>query len=185
MLYPIPILNQSVVSCLVLTVVSWPTYRFFRRQVKWSDIPISLRIFHGLFWSTVKGFSIVNEAEVDVFLEFSCLFYDPTNVSNLISGSSAFSKSSLYTGKFLVHVLLNPSLKNFEHYFASMWNEYNCAVVSSFFSIAFFGLEWKLTFSSPAATAEFSKFAGIWSTALSQDHLLVFEIIQLEFHYLH
>jgi len=69
---------------------------------------------------TIKGFSIVNEAEVDVFLEFSCLFYDPTNVSNLISGSSAFSKSSLYTGKFSVHVLQKPSLKNFEHYFASV-----------------------------------------------------------------
>ena len=81
-------------------------------------------LFKNFLWFvviyTVKGFSIVNEAEVDVFLEFSCLFYDPTNVSNLISGSSAFSKSSLYTGKFLVHVLLNPSLKNFEHYFASM-----------------------------------------------------------------
>ena len=69
---------------------------------------------------TVKGFSIVNEAEVDVFLEFSCYFYDPIDVGNLISGSSAFSKSSLNIWKFLVHVLLKPSLDNFEHYFASM-----------------------------------------------------------------
>ena len=68
---------------------------------------------------TVKGFSIVNEAEVDVFLEFSCFFYDPTDVGNLISGSSAFSKSSLYIGKFSVHVLLEDSLKDFEHYLAS------------------------------------------------------------------
>ena len=68
---------------------------------------------------TVKGFSIVNEAEVDAFLEFSCILYDPTEVSNLISGSSAFSKTSLNTCKFSVHVLLKPGLENFEHYFAS------------------------------------------------------------------
>ena len=63
---------------------------------------------------TVKGFSIVNETEVDAFLEFPCLFYDPAYVGNLISGSSAFSKSTLYIWKFLVHVLLKPSLKDFE-----------------------------------------------------------------------
>ena len=68
---------------------------------------------------TVQGFSIVNEAEVDVFLELSCFFYDPMDVGNLISGSSAFSKSSLYIWKFLVHVLLKSSLKDFEQYLAS------------------------------------------------------------------
>ena len=68
--------------------------------------------------NTVKGFRIVNEA--DVFLEFSCFFYDPTDVGNLSSGSSAFYKSSLYFWKFSVHVLLKPSLENFEHYFASV-----------------------------------------------------------------
>ena len=67
-----------------------------------------------------KGFSIVNEAEVDVFLKFPCFFYHPADVGNLISGSSAFSKSSLNIWKFLVHVLLKPSLKNFEHYVASL-----------------------------------------------------------------
>ena len=66
----------------------------------------------------VKGFRVVNKAEVDVFLEFSCFVYDPTDVSNLISASSAFSKSSLYIWKFSVHILLKPSL-NFEHYLAS------------------------------------------------------------------
>ena len=71
---------------------------------------------------TVKGFSVVNEAEVDVFLEFSCFFYDTTIVGSLISGPSAFSKSSLNIWKFSVHILLKPSLENFEHYFASMWN---------------------------------------------------------------
>ena len=63
----------------------------------------------------VKGFSVVNEAEIDVFLEFPCFFYDPRNVSNLISGSSAFSKPSLYIWKSSVYILLKPSLKDFEH----------------------------------------------------------------------
>jgi len=67
---------------------------------------------------TVKGFGIINEAEVDVFLELSSFFYDPINAGNLISGSSSFSKSSLNNWKFLVHVLLKSSLENFEHYFA-------------------------------------------------------------------
>ena len=69
---------------------------------------------------TVKSFNIVNKAEVDVCLEVSCFFNDPMDVCNLISGSSAFSKSSLNIWKFLVHILLKPVLENFEHYFASM-----------------------------------------------------------------
>ena len=69
---------------------------------------------------TVKDFGVINKAEVDVFLEFSCFFYDSTDVGNLISGSSAFSKSSLNIWKFVVHVLLKPGLENFEHYFASV-----------------------------------------------------------------
>ena len=69
---------------------------------------------------TVKGFTVANEAEVDVFVELSCFFFDPTDVGNLISDSSAFSKSNLNILKFSVHVLLKPSLENFEHYFASV-----------------------------------------------------------------
>ena len=69
---------------------------------------------------TVKGFSIVSEAKVDVFLEFSCFFDDPLDVDNLIFGSSAFSKTSLNIWKFTVHILLKPGLENFEHYFTSM-----------------------------------------------------------------
>ena len=69
---------------------------------------------------TVKGFGVVNEAEVDVFLELSWFFDDPTDVGNLIFGSSAFSKSSLNVWKFMVHVLLKPCLENFEHYFTSV-----------------------------------------------------------------
>ena len=72
---------------------------------------------------TVNGFNLVNEAEVDVFLELSCFFDDPMDVGNLISGSSAFSKSSLNTRKFTVQVLLKPDLENFEHYFTSVWDE--------------------------------------------------------------
>ena len=68
----------------------------------------------------VKGFSVVNEGDIDAFLEFSCFFCDPTNVGNLVSGSSAFSKSSLNIWKFLVHILSKLSLKDFEHYLASM-----------------------------------------------------------------
>ena len=86
---------------------------------------------------TVKGFSVVNEAEVDVFLDFPCFSFDPKDVGNLISGSSAFSKSRLYIWKFSVHTLLKPSLENFEYYFASVWDECNCAVVWAFFGIAF------------------------------------------------
>ena len=86
---------------------------------------------------TVKGFGIVNKAEVDVFLELSYFFDDPADVGNLISGSSAFSKTSLNIRELMVHVLLKPGLENFEHYFTSMWDECNCAVVWVFFGIAF------------------------------------------------
>ena len=79
-----------------------------------SDFP------HFVVIHKVKGFDIVNKAEVDVFLELSCFYHDPADVGNLISGSSAFSKTSLNIWKFTVHVLLKPGLKNFEHYFASV-----------------------------------------------------------------
>ena len=74
-----------------------------------------------------KGFGTVDKA--DIFLELSCFFDDPTDVGNFISGFSAFSKSSLNIRKFIVHVLLKPGLENIEHYFASVWDEANCAVV--------------------------------------------------------
>ena len=83
-----------------------------------SGIPISLRIFQFDVIHTVKGFGVVKKAKVDVFLELSCFFDDPVDVSNLISGSSAFSKSSLNNWKFMVHILLKPGLENYEHYFA-------------------------------------------------------------------
>ena len=92
---PLPIWKQSIVPCHVLTIASWPAYRFLRRQVRWSGIPISFRIFQFVVIHTIKDFSVVNEAELDVFLELSCFFYDPMDVVSLISGSSAFSKSIL------------------------------------------------------------------------------------------
>ena len=133
----------------------------------------------------VKGFGIVNKAEIDVFLTLSCFFDDPADVGNLISGSSTFSKSSLNIWKFTVHVLLKPGLENFEHYFTSMWDECSCEVVWAFFGITFLW-DWnENTFSSSVTTAEFSKFAGILNATLSQHHLLGFEIAHLEFHHLH
>ena len=154
---PFPIWNQSVVPCLVLTVPSWPAYRFLKRQVRWSAIPISLRVFQSLLWS--KDFVIVNKAKIDVFLEISHLFDDPTDVGNLISGSSAFSKTS----KFMVHILLKPGLENFEHYFTSVWDECNCVVVWAFFWIAFLW-DWNENQPFPVLwpLLSFSNFLAYW-----------------------
>ena len=133
---PFPVWNQSVVPCLVLTVASWPAHRFLRRQVRWSGIPISWRIFQFVVIHRVKGFDIVNKAEVGVFLEFSCFSYVPSDVGNLISGFSAFSKSSLSIWKFVVHILLKPGLENFKHHFTSVrWVQ--LWVVWALFGIAF------------------------------------------------
>ena len=128
---------------------------------------------------TVKSFGVVKKAEVDVFLELSCFFEDPSVAGNLISGSSVFSKSSLNIWKFSVHVLFKPGLENFEHYFATMWDECNCVVVWTFFDIAFLW-DWNVNWPFPVywknSTAEFARFAGILSAALSKCHLPGFEI---------
>ena len=91
---------------------------------------------------TVKDFGIVNKAEVDVFLELSCFFDDPRDVGNLISGSSAFSKSSLNIWKFMIHILLKPGLENFQHHSASVWNECNFGSLSILWQTDLFQL-WK------------------------------------------
>ena len=104
---------------------------------------------------TVKGISIISEAEVDVYLEFPCLLYDATNVVYLLSSSSAFSKPRLCTWKFSVHIILKPSLKDFEHNLTSMWNECKCMVLWTSFGTALLW-DWnENTFSSPLATAVF------------------------------
>ena len=80
---------------------------------------------------TAKGFGVLKKAEVDVFLELSCFFDDPVDVGNLISGSSAFSKSGLNVWNFTVQVLLKPGCENFEIYFASVWDEHNCMALTT------------------------------------------------------
>ena len=136
-----PICKQSIVPSLVLTVASWPAYKFCRRQVRWLWYSLLFKNFpQFVVIHTVKDLGIVNKAEVDVFLEFSCFFYDPMDVGNLISDSYAFSQSWLNIWEFSVHILLKSSLENLEHYFASMWNECNCTVFWTFFTLPFFGI---------------------------------------------
>ena len=119
---PFPIWNQSVVPCMSSSNCCFLTCIQISQeasQMAWyfhllKNFPQFI-VIH-----TVKGFGIVDKAEIDVFLELSCFFHDPADVGNLISGSSAFSKSSLNIRKFMFHVLLKPGLKNFEHYFTSV-----------------------------------------------------------------
>ena len=98
---------------------------------------VFLEEFSTVFCYPHKAFGIFYKTEVDTFLELSCFFSDPTDVGNLISSSSAFSKSSLNIWNFTVHILLKPGLENFEHFFASMWDECKFAVLWTFFDIAF------------------------------------------------
>ena len=108
-----------------------------------------------------------------LFLKFPYFFYDPVDVDNLISGSSVFLKSSLYICKFSFHVLLKPSLKDFEHNLANVKSVQLNDNLEILWHCPSLGLEWKLTFSSPVATAQFSKFAGILSAALEQHHVRI------------
>ena len=170
---PFPICNQSVVPGPVLTVASWPVYRFLKSQVVWyshlfQNFPQFI-VIH-----TVKGFGIVNKAEIDVFRELSCFFHDPADVGNLISGSSAFSKTSLNIWKFMVHVLLKPGLENFEHYFTSVWDECNRVVVWAFFGIAFLW-DWNENWPFPLFLWPLMSFPNLLA------YLVQIEYIRLEF----
>ena len=131
---PFPIWNQSVVPCPILTCFL-TCIQISQEAVWYSHLFENFPQF--IVIHTVKGFGIVNKAEIDVFLELSCFFHDPVDVGSLISGSSAFSKTSLNIWKFMVLILLKPGLENFEHYFTSMWDECNCAVVWAFFGMTF------------------------------------------------
>ena len=134
---PFRILNQSIVLCQVLTCfltcipVSQETDKVVWYSRLFKNCP-QFVVIH-----TVKGFSVVNEVEVDVFLEFPCFLYDSMDADNVISGFSAFSKSNLYIWNFLVHRLLKCSLREIEHYLASMGNEHHSTVVCTFSDIAF------------------------------------------------
>ena len=99
--------------------------------------------FSAVYCDPHKGFDIVNKAEIGVFLELSCFLDDPADVDNLISVSSAFSKTSLIIWNFMVLVLLKPGLENFKHYFASVWDEWNCVVVEHSLALPFFGIGMK------------------------------------------
>ena len=197
---PFWIWNESVVPCRFnCCFLTWIQISQEAGQVVWYS-HLFKRIFQFVAIHTVKGFDIVNKAEVDVFLELSRFFNDTTDVGNFVSGFSAFSKSTLNIWKFMLHVLLKPGLENLSNtllacdyhsneishcdYHSVRWVQL-CDSLSFLWHCFSLGLEWKLTFSSPVATAEFFKFAGIMSAALSQHHLLGFEIAQLGFHHLH
>ena len=122
---------------------------------------------------TIKGFGIVNKAEIYVFLELSCFFNDPADVGNLISGSSIFSKTSLNIWKFTVHILLKPGLENFEHYFTSVWDECNCAVVWAFVGIAFLW-DWNENWPFPVLwpLLSFPNFMAYW---VQHFHSIIFQ----------
>ena len=139
MMFSFTNLEPVCCPCPVLTAASWPAYRLLKGKVKWSGIHSHLfqNFPQSAVIHTAKGFGIVNKADIDVFLELACLFKDPTDVGNLISGSSAFSKTSLNIWKFTFCIFLKPGMENFEHYFTSMWDECNYVVVWAFFGIAF------------------------------------------------
>ena len=175
---PFPIWNQSVVPCPVLTVASWLHTVFSRGRSGGLVFP-SLSEFSTVYCDPHSWMlGIVNKAEIDVFLELCCFFHDPVDVGNLISGSPAFSKTSLniWSSRFmycwsLAWRILSITLLACERVQL-------CSSLSILWHCLSLGLEWKLTFSSPVATAEFSKFVGKLSAALSQHHLSGFEIAQ-------
>ena len=141
-------------------------------QVVWYSL-LFQNFPHFVVIHTVKGFGIVNKAEVDVFLQISCFFDDPMDVDNLTSDSSAFPKTSLNIWKFSVHILLKPDLENFEHYFASLWDEYNCVVVWTFFIIAFlwgWNENWPLSFLWPLLS--FPNLLAYW---VQHFHSIIFQ----------
>ena len=128
---------------------------------------------------TVKG--SISEAEVDVFLEFSCFFYDTADVGSLISGSSSFSKSILYIWKFMYCWSL--ALQDFEHYLGSTWNEYNCAVVWAFFGISLFW-DWNKNGSFPVLWPQIFLYMKC-STSMASSFNIWSSSVHSEFHHLH
>ena len=154
--------KRKTVLCTVLTVTSWPAYRFLRRQVTWSGIPISWRIFHSLLWPHSQRLWHCQESRNRCFSGTLLLFQWPNGCWHLDLWFLCLSKSSLNIWKFTVHVLSKPGLENFEYYFISMWDECNCAVVWALFCIA---LLWDWNENWP--------FPGLWPL-LSFPNLLTY-----------
>ena len=169
----VPILSQFIVPCLVLTVASWSCIQvsWETGKVDWyshlfKDFPHRQRLYFVLI-HIVKDFSVVNEAEVDIFLDFSCFFYGPVNVGNLISGSSPFANPACTSGGCW-----------FMHCWSLVWRILSITFLLNVKWVQLYGslnilwnypglgLEWKLTFSSPVSLADFSKFADSLSIAL-------------------
>ena len=145
---PFPFWSQSIAPYPVLLVI-WTTCRFLRRQVGGSGIPVSLKIVPQFaVIHMAKGFSIVNEAWVDVFRNSLAFSMIQQMLAVWFLVPLPFFKSSWSIWKFSVHVLLKPGLENFEHLFASMWDKCNCAVVWAFFGIAFLH-DWNETWPFP------------------------------------
>ena len=159
-----PVLNQSFVPCLVLTAASWPVYRVLRRQVRWSGIPISLRIFHSLLWSTIQNFGIVTKPEVDVFLELSFFLMIQWILATWFLVSLPSLNPAWTSGISQIFTeLLKPGLENFKQCFARVWNECNCAVVWAFSDTAFLW-DWKENWAVPVLwpLLSFPNFLTYW-----------------------
>ena len=125
------ILKQPIVLYRILTAASWHTYRFLRGQVRWSHLSKSFPQFAMIH--IVKGFSVVDETEVDVLLKFPCFLYNPENVGNLISSSFSSAEPSLDIWNFLRHIMLKPSMQDFKHDLTSMGDQCDCPMISTFF----------------------------------------------------
>ena len=164
-----PVCSMSSSNCCFLTCIQVSQEAV---QVLWYSHPFQnfpqIIVIH-----TAKVFGIVNKSEIDVFLKLSCFFDDPADVGNLISGSSAFSKTSLNIWKFTVQILLKPGLQNFEHYFTSMWDECNCAVVWAFFGIAFLW-DWNENLSFPVLWPLLS-FPNLLAYWVQHFHSIIFQ----------
>ena len=139
----------------------------FSRVRKGGLVFPSIEEFSSLLWYTVKGFGIVNKAEVYVFLELSYFFDNAADVGNLISGSSAFSISSLNIWKFTFHVLLKPGLENFVHDFTSVWDECSCVVVWAFFGIAFLW-DWNESWEICVYSLKYTRYCSSYRIDLKQ-----------------
>ena len=161
-----------------------PAYRFFRRQVRWSVSPICWRNFHSFVILTVKGFGLVCKEEVDAFLTVSCFFYDLMDARGWSIGPLTFLDPHWTFYSFWFTYGWSLALRNLTIILLACEMSAVCHSLNIHWHCISLGLEWKLTFSSPVATDEFSKFPGILSAVVAQHHL-GFEIAQLEFNHLH